>query len=225
MPPVTTESALPDEVAIATQSCAVQSSWHLQFNIPELGTFSGAVKKAVKTGIVTSVARREIVQVLRTYMTQHTRKPTSEQYITVCQKLIGKLPNLKDTEGDSPFVTNVFLLGFMLNVYFQASWRLSLRNSFKNFRRKGSDCHHDEPPSKRMKFHLKDLPEITEEEYEEAIENLNAELKKGGKRMGKHSAVKHLMKLTRAKQCQWVQQDCPLILEVVEKFPCLAFSK
>ena len=47
VPPVTTESALPDEVAIATQSCAVQSSWHLQFNIPELGTFSGAVKKAV----------------------------------------------------------------------------------------------------------------------------------------------------------------------------------
>ena len=83
VPPVTTESALPDEVAIATQSCAVQSSWHLQFNIPELGTFSGAVKKAVKTGIVTSVARREIVQVLRTYMTLHTRKPTSEQYISL----------------------------------------------------------------------------------------------------------------------------------------------
>ena len=158
-------------------------------------------------------------------MTQHTRKPTSEQYITVCQKLIGKFPSLKDTEGDSPFVSNVFLLGFMLNVYFQASWRLSLRNSFKNFRRKGSDCHHDEPPSKRMKFHLKDLPEITEEEYEEAIENLKAELKKGGKRMGKHSAVKHLMELTRAKRCQWVQQDRPLISEVVEKFPCLAFSK
>lgn len=53
-----------------------------------------------------------------------------------------------------------------------------------------------------MKFHLKDVPEITKEEYEEAIENLNAELKKGGKRMRKHSAVKHLMKLTRAKQSQ-----------------------
>ena len=68
-----------------TQSSAVQSSWHLQFNIPELDTFSGAVKDAVQTGVVTSVARREIIQVLRTYMTQHTTKPTSEQYVTVCQ--------------------------------------------------------------------------------------------------------------------------------------------
>ena len=108
---------------------------------------------------------------------------------------------------------------------FQASWRLSLRNSFKNFRRKGSDCQNEEPPSKRMKFHLEDAPEISEEEYEEAIQNLKAELKKGGKRVGKHSTVKHLMELTRAKRCHWIQQDRPLISEVVDKFPCLAFSK
>ena len=101
-PPVTTESSLP-EVPVATQS--VQSSWHLQFNIPELDTFSGSVKDAVKTGLVTSIARREIIQVLRTYVTKHTRNPTSEQYVTICQKLIGKFPNLKDTEGDSPFVS------------------------------------------------------------------------------------------------------------------------
>lgn len=43
--------------------------------------------------------------------------------------------------------------------------------------------------------------------------------------MGKHSTVKHLMELTRVKRCQWIQQDRPLISEVVEKFPCLAFSK
>ena len=30
--------------------------------------------------------------------------------------------------------------------------------------------------------------------------------------------------LTRVKRCQRTQQDCPLILEVVEKFPCLASS-
>lgn len=113
VPPVTSESSLPDElpneVSQAIQSSAVQSSWHLQFNIPELGTFSGAVKDAVRTGVVTSIARREIVQVLRTYMTQYTRKPTSEQYVTVCQRLIGKFPSLKDTEGDSPFVRKVSL--------------------------------------------------------------------------------------------------------------------
>ena len=53
----------------ATQSSNVQSTWHLQFSIPELDTFSGAVKDSVKTGVVTSIARREIVQVLRTYIT------------------------------------------------------------------------------------------------------------------------------------------------------------
>lgn len=108
-PPITTESSIP-EIPVSTQSetqsSTVQSTWHLQFNIPELATFSGAVKNAVKTGVVTSIARREIIQVLRTYITQHTIRPTSEQYVTVCQKLIGKFPNLKDTEGDSPFVSN-----------------------------------------------------------------------------------------------------------------------
>ena len=33
------------------------------------------------------------------------------------------------------------------------------------------------------------------------------------------------MDLTRVKRCQWIQQDRPLILEVVEKFPCLASTK
>lgn len=104
-PLVTTESSLP-EVPVTTQSSVVRSTWHLQFNIPELDTFSGAVKDAIKTGVVTSIARREIVQVLRTYITKETRYPTGEQYVTVCQKLIEKFPSLKDTEGDSPYVSN-----------------------------------------------------------------------------------------------------------------------
>jgi len=75
------------------------------------------------------------------------------------------------------------------------------------------------------KFHLENAPEISEEEYEEAIQNLKEELKKGGKRMGKHSTVKHPMGITRMRRCQWIQQDHPLISEVMEKFPCLAYSK
>jgi len=108
-PPVTTESSLP-EVPVVTQSLAIQSNWHLQFNIPELNTFSGAVKNAVKTGVVTGIARREIIQVLRTYITKYTVSPTSEQYVTVCQKLIGKFPSLKDTEGYSPYVSDYYYL-------------------------------------------------------------------------------------------------------------------
>ena len=107
-PPVATESSLP-EVPVVTQSFAMQSNWHLQFNIPELDTFSGAVKNAVKTGVVTGIARREIIQVLRTYITKYTVSPTSEQYVTVCQKLIGKFPSIKDTERDSPYVINYII--------------------------------------------------------------------------------------------------------------------
>jgi len=49
---------------------------------------------------------REIVQVLHTYMTAHTIYPTSEQYKTVCNKLILKYPKLKDKEGTTKYVSN-----------------------------------------------------------------------------------------------------------------------
>ena len=78
---------------------------HLSFEIPELCTFTNFVKEAVKTGIVSSRARTEIIQVLRTYITAKTVRPTSEQYTTVCRKLISKFPTLKDTEGNSRIVS------------------------------------------------------------------------------------------------------------------------
>jgi len=79
--------------------------WHLNFEIPELCTFSSFVKEAVKTGIVSSRARREITQVLRTYIIAYTVHPTSEQYTTVCRKLVSKYPALEDTQGNSRIVS------------------------------------------------------------------------------------------------------------------------
>ena len=38
----------------------LNKSWHLQFEIPDLTNFSGIVKEAVRTGVVTGQARREI---------------------------------------------------------------------------------------------------------------------------------------------------------------------
>ena len=55
--------------------------------------------------MVTGIARREIVQVLRTYMLVYTTMPNSEQYNTVCRKLVTKYPELKDAEGDSHYVS------------------------------------------------------------------------------------------------------------------------
>ena len=82
-----------------------KKDWHLEFNIPELSTFSDHVKEAVRTGVVTARARREIVQVLRTYVTAHTLYPKSEQYNTVCSKLIQKYPKLEDDEGQKTYVS------------------------------------------------------------------------------------------------------------------------
>ena len=79
-------------------SCGV-SKWHHTFQIPERETFSGCVQKSIDTGIVSTRARREIVQMLRTLMIQHTRYPTSEQYNTVCAKLVTKFKSLKDSLG------------------------------------------------------------------------------------------------------------------------------
>lgn len=67
--------------------------------------FSGHVKDAIKSGVVSARARREVTQVLRTYITAHTITPSSEQYTTVCRKLVAKYPKLEDTEGKSRIVS------------------------------------------------------------------------------------------------------------------------
>lgn len=79
--------------------------WHVGFVIPELDVFSTNVLKAINTGVVTGSARREIVQILRTYVLAHTCNPKSEHYNTVCRKLVDKYPKLQDTEGDSHYVS------------------------------------------------------------------------------------------------------------------------
>ena len=57
--------------------------------------------------MVSSKARREIVQVLRTLISMHTLYPVSEQYIAVSQKLVTKYPNLRDPIGTNGFVSVV----------------------------------------------------------------------------------------------------------------------
>ena len=79
--------------------------WHLDFTIPELSTFSGFVKEAIKTGIVSSKARREITQILRMYIMAQTAYKKPEQYTTVYHKLITKYPALQDTTGTTRIVS------------------------------------------------------------------------------------------------------------------------
>ena len=106
----TTSATVSSSTLICTDGNNEASEWHVEFLIPELNTFSHHVRNAINTGIVTGKARREIIQVLRTYMTAHTIYPSSEQYKTVCRKLISKYPKLKDNEGKTKYVSNNYLL-------------------------------------------------------------------------------------------------------------------
>ena len=55
------------------------------------------------------------------------------------------------------------------------------------------------PPSK-TKWDVESTSEIDQESYEEAVENLKAELKKKSK--GKYKTIKNLMDTTRAIHCR-----------------------
>lgn len=152
------------------------SEWHVRFSIPDLSSFSHHVKEAVTTGVITARARKEVNQVLRTYITAYTIRPSSEQYTTVCKKLIEKYPSLKDTKGKTKYVSiNNFSFYRTFLLFGQSSWKLGLRNSFKNFRRgsnKGSS-ESEEPPSKRLRLYDANQPDnLTDEEYEQAIKEL-----------------------------------------------------
>lgn len=82
---------------------AVLSSdrWHEVFEVPAPETFSASVQSGIKKGVISSKARREIVQVLRTFVTAHTVYPTSEEYVAVVT-----YPNLRDPIGTNGFVRN-----------------------------------------------------------------------------------------------------------------------
>ena len=88
----------------SAQELPKNQEWHVSFVIPELEVFSTQVLNAINTGVVTASARREIVQILRTYVLAHTKNLKSEHYNAVCQKLVEKYPKLQDTEGDSHYV-------------------------------------------------------------------------------------------------------------------------
>ena len=117
------------------------------------------------------------------------------------------------------------LCSFVCSCSIQGSWRLSLRSAFKNFRR---DYPRNEnlPPSKKKRISEEDITdETTEEEYEEAIKELQAEHAKGKKGGKNHSKIKELMEQTHTKRQKWICDTNPLIADVVELFPALSTSK
>lgn len=94
----------------ATPTMASRSQWHETFSIPDLHSFSPFVKNAIENGVVTGRAKREIIQVLRTYITAFTMYPKPEQYTIVCKKLVEKYPLLgDDTDEQCKYVSWIYL--------------------------------------------------------------------------------------------------------------------
>ena len=86
-------------MSAADEPGQVDPNWHHTFQIPNCEVFSACVQTAINTGIVSARARKEIVQMIRTLMLQHSKYPTSEQYSTIFEKLVTKYPKLRDTLG------------------------------------------------------------------------------------------------------------------------------
>jgi len=108
-----THTSQPSNSAMVS-SCV--SDWHTEFQIPKLHNFSRHVKNAVDSGVATQRARKQICQVLRTYMTAHAVYPTSEQYTTVRKRLTEKYPTLKDSEGTTKWVSILKLFMALVSV-------------------------------------------------------------------------------------------------------------
>lgn len=116
---------------------------------------------------------------------------------------------------------------------------MSLRNAFKNFRRDHpTDENGDpivrhtaanknlEPPSKRMRTSIADDgEELNDEEYEAAVKELQTEYRKGRKGGRNQALLKQLMEKTRRARRRWIENERPLVSEVIGRFPCLETSR
>ena len=83
-----------------------------------------------------------------------------------------------------------------------------------------------EPPSKRMRSHDdSDGPELNDDEYEKTIKKLQTEYKKGRKGGKNQALLKQLIEKTRRGRRRWIENERPLVSEVVGRFPCLGTSR
>ena len=107
----------------------------------------------------------------------------------------------------------------------QASWKMSLRNSFKNFRRDSPSDETVQAPSKRARLAEEDFPadEINDDEYKAALEEIKEEYRRGKEK--NQSKLKQLMERTQQHRLLWIKRERPLISEIIDIFPCLATSK
>ena len=70
-----------------------------------------------------------------------------------------------------------------------------------------------------------DGPELNDDEYEEMIKELQTEHRKARKRGRNQALLKQLMEKTRRGRRRWIEDERPLVSEVVGRVPCLGTSR
>ena len=65
------------------------------------------------------------------------------------------------------------------------------------------------------------MDEITEEEFEEAIEQIKVQHQKGSRGGKNHAVLKQIMDKTQKRRAQWIRDGKPMVSEIIATFPCL----
>lgn len=122
--------------------------------------------------------------------------------------------------------------------FLQGDWKLSLRTSFKNFRKDHKEDADENgvqsgsrkrpastplPPSKRMRIDVDD-DDMDEEEYEDLVVELAEEWRKD-KKDRSMATIKDLFVKTCTKRQYWITKQQPALRDVLAKFPCLSSSR
>lgn len=113
------------------------------------------------------------------------------------------------------------------------SWKVCLRNSFKNFRRDRSSndildaCKRSgipEPENPKRQKLYDPFIDITEEEYEGIIKVLQEEHQRKTKYRNL-PAIMELMGRSQGKRRKWILENRPLVGEILNRFPLLDTSE
>ncbi|KAL3215627.1 hypothetical protein MRX96_000243 [Rhipicephalus microplus] len=102
----------------------------INFKLPSLGALH---EKVISSPLLTPSTFRQIIDILHNEMAKHTLYPTRCFYSKVTTLLLDKYPQLKDVIGSG-----------------HDSWKVALRNKYKNLRRKLDD--HEDVLASRQKF-------------------------------------------------------------------------
>ena len=126
-------SKIPANQTPSTQQAApaIGSAW-ISSCVPD--TFSKRTREGIEKGVVTRGQRIEITEVIAYRLLAYTEYPTSAEYNGVCQALIANYPTLKDTIGNG-YVSSCIIVTYNSKLHIQGSWKIQLRNKFKNMRR------------------------------------------------------------------------------------------